>query len=318
MADITINEGELATADLSQAATDQSMDICAPVVSEAFDEQLLSKKRACMVREATVPTLQITMRDKVGNALDLTQYSIGSGSSSSSSGSLGGTVQIRFREASLVVSTTYAVSATIVEATAGLVSCTVPTQVMSRPGIWFAEAGALDSDDNLMFTEEVYLWVEHSAWTASPSSYVHGPPAVDELRLALRDNSPYENELTEEYDYGIVEMCHAAIRTINYWNEQPPIIAIARYSTITFPFREIWTRGTKLFLFQMAEEHYRRNHFKHSSGGVTSDDKNRHREYNAAVREEFALFRQLVMHQKARINAGQCFSTLGSGYGFQQ
>jgi len=304
--------------------TDQDMDILVPEISEAFDEQLLSKKRACRAREGTYKYLRMTIRDKYGNGVDLTRYGIladTSGSSessqSASSQSQFGSVKVRFREAALVISTTYEVDAEISSYNDGVILCTMPRQVMTQSGIWFAEAGVLNASDELLFTDETYIYIEHSAWTDAPSGLVHGPPAIDDIRLAMRDNSPYENELLEEYDYGIVEICHAAIRTINFWNEQPPLISNARYSTFSFPFREIWTLGTKLFLFQMAEEHYRRNHFRHSAGGVTVDDKNRHAEYNAAWKEELAQFRRLVMHTKARINASNAFGALGAAYAWR-
>lgn len=317
MPDIVINQGSLVHADVGSAADAADMNVGVPEISAAFDEQLLSKKRACRLRENQRATLQINMRDKLGNNLDLTGYGFASSSSSSSSSaSDDGTIKVRFREASLVCPTVYEIGATVLSAEQGLISCDIPTQVMDRFGIWFAEAGALNADDDLLFTDEVYLYIEHSAWSSRPSSAVHGPPSIDDIRLAMRDNSPYENELIENYEYGVVEICHAAIRAINFWNEQPPIIAVARYSTFTFPFREIWTRGIKLFLFNMAEEHYRRNHFRHNAGGVSSDDKDRHREYNQAWKEEFSTYRQMVMHQKARINASQGFGSLGAGYGY--
>ncbi len=304
--------------------TCNDLDILIPEITEAFDEQLLAKKRACKAREGTTPFLRMIMRDRDGVGVDLRRYGIqGSvglealeGSSSSSAASPDyGHVKVRFREASLAISTTYEMNAAVLSAADGIIMCAVPSQVMSRNGIWFAEAGAINSDGDLLFTDEIYIYMEHSAWTASGSGTHHGPPLVDDIRLAMRDNSPYENELLEAYDFGIVEICHAAIRTINFWNEQPPIITNARYSTFTFPFREIWTSGIKLWLFQMAEEHYRRNHFKHSAGGVMTDDKNRHREYNSAWKEQFQQFRRMVMHQKASINARNAYSGFGGGYG---
>jgi len=310
--------------------TCNDLDVLVPEISEAFDEQLLAKKRACKAREGTTVYLRMTMRDKDGTPADLTHYGVSGGSaldaleptydhssSSSSSSNASGlsTVKIRFREASLMVTTTYQVDAAVLSAADGIIMCTVPSQVMGQRGIWFAEAGVIDDDGNLLFTDEVYIYVEYSAWSANPSSRVMGPPSVDDLRLTVRDNSPYENELIEAYEYGIVEICHAAIRVIHFWNEQPPIIANARYSTFNFPFREIWTTGVQLFLFQMAEEHYRRNHFKHSAGGTSTDDKNRHREYNSAWKERFGQFRQMVMHNKARINASNGYGALSGAYG---
>lgn len=310
----------------SELQLDADLNILVPEVTKAFDEQLLAKKRACRAREGTTVYLRMIMRDHDGVGTDLRRYGIvgstdlgvlessSSSSSSSSAASLDyGHVKIRFREAALVVSTTYEVSAAVLSAADGIVMCVVPSQVMTKPGIWFAEAGAINADGDLMFTDEIYIYMEHSAWTTGGGT--HGPPLIDDIRLAMRDSSPYENELLEDYDFGVVEICHAAIRTVNFWNEQPPIIANARYSTFTMPFREIWTAGIKLWLFQMAEEHYRRNHFKHSAGGVMTDDKNRHRDYNQAWKEQFQQFRRMVMHQKATINARNAYGTFGGAYG---
>lgn len=311
----------------AELETSDDLDILTPETSSAFDEQLLTKKRACRAREGTTIYLRMVMRDRNGNGVDLRQYGIQSSgslealeSSSSSSSSSStppdyGHVKIRFREGALVISTAYEMDAVVLSAANGVVMCAIPSQVTTQNGIWFAEAGAINSDGDLLFTDEVYIYMEYSAWTTTASGSVHGPPLIDDIRLAMRDNSPYENELLEDYDFGVVEICHAAIRTINFWNEQPPIIAVARYSTFTFPFREIWTAGIKLWLFQMAEEHYRRNHFKHSASGTMTDDKNRHREYNSAWKEQFQQFRRMVMHQKAAINARNAYGGFGSNYG---
>jgi hypothetical protein len=312
MADIIINEGTLATASVTGAATDADLDILVPEVSELYDEQLTTKMRACAAEENTTVTLQMHMLDKQGNNLDLTNHGIG-GSSSSSESATAGTVQVRFREGALVTSTTYAVSATIVDADSGLVSCVVPSQVMSQPGIWLAEAGALDDSDNLLFVEKAFIYLQHNAWNNDTG--MPGPPSVDDLRLTLRDSSSFESELLDNFAYGIVEMCRAAIRVVNFWNEQPPRIMAARYSTVTFPDRELWTTGCHLFLYEMAEEWYRRNHLQYGAGGVNTDDMNRHREYNQAWKERYQKFRQIVMHRKAEINMARGFSGYGGLYG---
>jgi hypothetical protein len=314
MPDIVINEGSLVNVNVAEVADANDLNVLVPETATEFEESLLSKKRGCRARENTTVTIQMTMRNKDGNAIDLTQHNIG-GSSSSSSSSVTeqGSVQIRFREGSLVVSTTYAVTATVLSATAGLVSCTVPSEVTALPGVWLVEAGALDADDNLLFTDEAYIYVEHSAWTTTPGT--KGPPTIDDVRLSLRDSSPFENELIDDYDFDIAEIASAAIRAVQFWNEQPPPVPNAVFSTHSFPFREIWLQGIQLFLFQAAEEHYRRNHFKHSAGGVVTDDKNRHNEYNSAWKERMATFRNLVIHNKARINASNAYGSFGASYG---
>ena len=150
MADFVFDDATPASGATSPTES-TDLDILIPEISEAYDEQLLTKKRACRARENTTVTLRMTMRDRDGNGADLTQYGITSSGliansgSSSSSATTGGSVSVRFREAALVTSTTYQVAATVLSDTEGIISCAVPTDVMGQFGIWFAEAGALET-----------------------------------------------------------------------------------------------------------------------------------------------------------------------------
>ena len=318
----------------SELQTDDDLDILDPGVSTSYDNQLLTKKRGVKAREATKVYLRMTIRGKNGVGEDLTNYGISGSSglesldssssmstaatvsSSESSSTLSyGNVKVRFREAALVDTTTYEIQAAVLNANEGIIMCRVPSAVINKRGIWFAEAGGLDDEGDLLFSDECYIYVESSSWTNNPSGMSPGPPQIDDIRLSLRDNSPYENELIENFDFDVAEICSAAIRVVHYWNERPPVIAIARYSALTFPFREIWTQGIRLNLFSLAEEHYRRNHLPYSAGGVSTDDKNRHRDYQAAMQNQWQTFEKLVTHTKVRINAQQAYGTVRAGYG---
>jgi len=296
-------------------STDDNLVYLTPEVSTAFGEPLLRKKCAIQTRQNANQFVRMTMRDNSGNPIDLTQYSVAdtSSSSSESESASGSSVKMRFREASLKDRTIYEISATVVEATAGIVLGEIPSQVMGACGIYLIEAGVVDTDDVLMFTDECYQYNQMSGWGAETDGQ-KGPPTVDDVRLSLRDNDFYENELLDNWGYGLVELSMAAVRAVQFWNDQPP--PVAEYSTHTFPFRDIWLTGIQLFIFDMAEEHYRRNFFKQSAGGVTVDDMNRHREYKAAWQERFERFRQLVVHRKAVINMNRGYGALGSGYGY--
>jgi len=313
------------------------VDYLTPEISFAFDEQLLRKMRAVVVRQTSRVFLRFTIVGPDGNPVDLTDYGIVSGtglefleaaqssssssiSSSSSAGlpDLASTahVKVRFREA-IIPTSTFEVTAAVIDASAGLVMCEVPLSlttsgmVADTPGIYIAEAGIIDDNASLIYTDTLYVFVESSGWDISDASH-KGPPSMDDLRLSIRDNDFFENELIENYGFGTVELCHAAIRAVRFWNDQPP--PIARFSTTSFPFREIWMIGIQLFIFDMAEEWYRRNHFKQSAGGVTIDDMNRHREYKEAWKERFQRFKQLVMHRKASINMSRGYGSFTSGY----
>jgi len=227
---------------------------------------------------------------------------------------------VRWREASLMDKTIYQNTGVVFDADNGIVRVEVPEQVRKATGIYLVEFGIFAPDDEELtcplFTNELFFLVEHSSWHNPQTHPQKGPPVVGDIRLSLRDGDPEMNELIDTYDFDLAEICWCAVRVIQFWNDQPPLIRIARFSTKNFPFREIWLKGIHLFLFELAEEHYRRNRLPYSAGGVNTDDKARAREYNQAWKERHASFRQMVMHQKAQINASQCWSSLGSGYGY--
>jgi len=317
-----------------------ALNIHAPLISTAYDELLLYKKRAIAITQSVRGFAQITML-RNGLAINLDTMEVSSTpptndeindpawdgfewndwdtfvfdsedtlTESSSSGTITYSIKARFREASLVQTTTYEVDCVIFRAEEGIVRAPLPEQVSDATGIWLMEVGIFNEDDELILTNEVYVYNVHSAFGAGGTP---GPPTIDDVRLSLRDADPVMNELLDNYDFDLAEIAHAAVRVVQFWRDQPPSVAAANYSTRTFPFREIWLTGIQLFCFETAEEGYRRNRLPYQAGNVTIDDKNRHRDYKAAWQERFQRFRQLVMHQKSRINAQHGFGSFGSG-----
>jgi len=236
------------------------------------------------------------MLDAIGNPMDLTSVT---------------TLEARIREATLRQPSISVADGAIVVDTDNTVQFTLPAAIAAKAGIYIAEIGALDGAGDLMRTNQFYLFNEYSAWADDRRS---GPPALDYIRLSTRDNDPVENELINNHDADLAEICAAAVRAVEFWNDTPPILSGYTYCTITFPFREIWLTGIQLFLFQMLEEHYRRNALQYSAGGVSTDDKNRHREYKAAWQERYQSYRNMIMHQKARLNMSAGFGSFLSGY----
>jgi len=233
-------------------------------------------------------------------------------------------VKVRWREASLIDKNLYQNEAVIFDAEKGIVRVEVPEQIYTKTGIYLVNFGIFepgvdpdtDTDACPVWLYEVYLYVGHSAWHNPQQNPQVGPPTIDDVRLGLRDADPLMNELIDNFDFDLTEICFAAVRTVTFWNNQPPPILGATYSTKNFPFREIWLAGIHHYLFELAEEHYRRNKLQYSAGGVSLDDKAKARDYNQAWKERFQKFRSLVMHQKASINMSKCFSAFGAGYGY--
>ena len=295
---------------MSECSSDLSTKT--PKITDAYGEALKQRKRAVRVTQGANTSIQITMRDDCGEPVDLTSYGFVASGSSSSSGQQTGIIKARFRESALVHPELYDVTGTVTDAAKGTVKCKIPqTQVMDVAGVWLANIGIFNASSQLIFANELFIYNEKSPWILDSKQ---GPPSVDDIRLSLRDSDPQINELIENHDFDLAEISHAATRVVQFWNDQPPPVAAAMYSSVNFPFREIWLKGIHVFLFQVAEEHYRRNRFPYSAGGTQIDDKSKAPDYNRAWNERFQEFRQMVMHRKVQINAGGAFNTLRSGY----
>ena len=294
-----------------------------PDVSTAYDTPLLRKKRAVGIRAGLRSYLKLPLLDGTGAPIDLTQYGITDGTGAAYlqyalNGNVGplpsmtGIPQVVtiYREASCGAGATLQVVADVIDASAGLCMCEIPLIVSNKPGIYLAELGILDNTGTPLYSNEVYVYNESSAFGGTR---VAMPPALDDVRLSLRDNDPSENELIENYDFGLPELCYAAIRVVRFWNNTPPLIAPV--STQSLTNSEIWMLGTQLFLFELAEEHYRRNRLPYAAGQTQLDDKAKEENYNKAYQDRYQRFRQLVMHTKAAINLGRGFNSLAGHYG---
>lgn len=296
--------------------------------SAAYTEALWLKKRTTRVKQGASAYLRAVLLDSAGHAIDLTDYGIGvtasaSTSSSSSSseacvtavaGDTAGTgnVLCRFREAVQLDPTEIVSGAVeVTDAANGVVKATIHSDVLKYAGVYLAEFGIVDASENLLHSNEFYVITESSSWTTV--SY-QGPPTIDDIRISLRDSDPFENELLDTNAYDLTDIAQALVRSVMFWNECPPHLDTHRYTTITFPFRDIWMLGVQLHLFEAAEEHYRRNKLKFSAGGTSTDDKNRDREYKVAWQERYERFKQLVQQRKVMFNIEGCWGSFGSGY----
>jgi hypothetical protein len=301
---------------------DEELNVVSPEIHTIYGQELWRAKRAVPVRQNQLAYIQMAMRNSQGSNVDLQPYGFCNndpnspeGSESSESCSPGTNVMlVRFREASLICKDIYEAIPTIYDAENGIVKVKIPDETVAETGIYLAEFGVVDETERLLWSNECYVYVEHSAWHDKVTGILSGPPTEDDVRLGIRDYDPALNELLDNYDYLLGEIAYAATRVVQYWNDQPPQIGNAIFSTITYPFREIWTQGTQLFLFQMIEEYYRRNMFQVNSGGVVTDDKNKWREYNAAWKDRYAQWQEKVLWQKAQINLRRGWQYHGSPY----
>lgn len=288
------------------------LNVTTPTVSKAFDEDLIQKKRAVAVQQGVKAVLKLPVLGTDGLPINLNEATaaVEDGGSFSLTSAVGG-VKVRFREALSGRQYGEEVTATITDGDNGEIEFSVPPGVMSEPAIYLACIGIFDVGDSLIHYSELYVMVENSAWG---SGIAKGPPQLADIRLSLRDSDPFESELLANFQYDLVEVCHAAVRAVAFWNAQPPSLACANFTTLSFPDREIWLIGIHLFLFEMAEEYYRKNSLPYSASGLQVDDMSRHQQYSAAWQQRFQKFKELIQHTKAQINMGQLYGGLGSRY----
>lgn len=270
-----------------------------------YGEALNTRRAGIATKQNVVETLRLTMRDPSGNPLDINALET----------ELGKTLEpkVAFREATLAELSLVEDTAAFDDKAAGLITFTLPSDIRQNAAIYIGEAALSEvgsNSEDVYAVTSFYVYVEPSHWSSNNSTLLY----LDDVRLSLRDSSYLENELLGNHEFDIAELSYAIARTVQYWNELPP--AVMMFTTKTFPFRNLWMTGTQLFLFELLEEHYRRNQFPYSAGGMSIDDKNKHTLYRAAWQDRFGRFTAELKHQKYRINAGDGIVSVGGAYIF--
>lgn len=284
--------GELAITVSPESATGS------PQITTTDDNDLVRRKRrAVAVDQAMRVNLQMAFLDEQGLATDLTGRSA---------------FLAKFQEATYSSATSVNSDVELVEAASGTLRARIPASIVAKPGVYVAEIGILNEDEELIGLNRCYVLVRKNSWAATGTP--KGPPDLDSIRLSLRDNDFVDNELIDAYGFDLAEICTAITQSVLRWNETPPDLARARYNTQTFPYRDIWLVGIRAYLFNLAEEYYRRNHLQYNAGNTSIDDKNRHREYGQAFLSTTKQFIDEVQRKKVALNIAGGFGIFTSPY----
>jgi len=208
------------------------------------------------------------------------------------------------------------VNVTIMDASTGLVRADpLPDAVMRHPGVYLEEWAFFDGYGNMLFSNQCCTFVRRGLFGVNPNPNMRnlGPPTIEEIRLAMRDNAPADNVLLDDFEFDAAEIAQAVTRPIQYWNETPPPI-MPPQTTKTFPFREMWLLGIQAYLFDMVASHYRRNQLAYTAGGVAVDDKNKEQQYRNTSTLLNQQFREMLRAKKMEINIASFSGTMGSPY----
>lgn len=278
--------------------------------------------RAGVVKQAQSATLEFQIYDpSTLTPVDLTAYDLANGAAPTGpqpDDDPVAWVKMRFMEASGVCGLAYdATIQNIDDATNGIISASVPNNVIANSGIYNCECGVFDPTNNMLFSNTCYVLVERGLFTLSqtknPStSGIVGPPTLAEIRLNLRDQ-PELNRLIDEYEFDAADICDAVLRTCMYFNMTQPPISI-QFSTVSFPWRYQWMDGIAAHLYEVASSYYRRNYLKHQNAGLQIDDLNREREYMQAMQLRMERWIKWVQMKKVELNMQEGFGHFGSPY----
>lgn len=291
-----------------------------PRTTRVEGKPVLAKRPAVAYAQGLAPVLEVVVRDGEGRPVNLTGLGFASAnpassaSSESSSAAAQGRVVLRLREVLTRPGggvRPLEVEGVVWDAPAGVVRFKLPKAAGEASGAMIAEAGLYDQAGELVYTYDLHVLVERGQFGAVQT--LRGLPAVDEVRVWMRDNDPTDNFLLKDLEFDLAEVVEAMVDCVREWNTSLPPIR-QKYNTCTFPAPSAMRLGVMGRLYALAAKHYRRDHLPYSAAGVQVDDKNKAPEYEQVGQAMCAQYTQWVKADKARINRENFSGTTGSGY----
>jgi len=286
--------------------------VVTPGIALQHRQQVLGRMQAVRVRAGQNAAIEWTLRAADGSPVDLSACGFTDSSDSVAEPPLVKQLVLRLREAVTRSKCFVERAGTVVDAETGKVSFQLLAVDVKYAGVYLGEAALVSvegNDQQVIHSNVFYLHVERGLHAAKP----HGPPSIAEIRLHLRDSAPGENMLLDAYKWDDAEIAAAITRPVDYWNEVPP--DIGRFTTASFPFRFHWLEAICGNLFLFAAEYFRANQLDYQAGGVTVNDMNKERNYEAAAERRLLEWRTFVRAKKAAINLEGAYGGIGSQYG---
>lgn len=283
-------------------------------------QPVLAKRQALRYPQGLSPVIEFTIRDDEGRNVNLTGVGLTSAdpslasSSSASSAGEAGRLLLRLREVFdfRAESLPIEVEAVCWNAPAGVVRAKLPSSAGDAPGVMIAELGVYAPDGDLAITYDLHVLVERGQFGKVLTN--RGLPAVDEVRMWMRDSDPKDNFLLKDFEFDLAEIIEAMIDCVREWNTSLPPIG-RFYNTCTFPNPGVTRSGIMGRLYELAAKHYRRAHLAYSAGGVQVDDKNKAAEYEQIGQMMRQQYTQWVRSDRVRINRSNFNGAAGSPYG---
>lgn len=245
-------------------------------------------------------TVELTVRDDDGNAVDLNTYAAGPDPA---------TVRMAVSQMLHSSNNEFELDGTVVDIDNGVVTFAFTPEETAKPGIFVASVGVFDVDI-LQHQQMFYMEFMPTNFSVSTSA----PITIPEVRMDIMDTCPDANYLLDDLEFTDGEIIHAMRKAVDTFNEALP--PIGGYTYDSFPFRALWFKGTNAYLLKMIAHKYRRNQLDYLAGGVSIRDQAKSAEYYSTAKQEEAEFLESVRQRKVAINIGLGFGSVGrSPYG---
>jgi len=193
----------------------------------------------------------------------------------------------------------------ITDASAGQITLVLEKADVPHAGLW--EAGfQLRTTSNEVQTEfRIYLELQKGMHYEISSRI--DPITIGEVRMAMFDRCPADNEYLDDVEFKDTEIVYAIRRAIDLWNEEKPVIAGSLYTMATYPYRYHGTNAAAALLLIMKGNNLLRNRMPITTGSGVIDDKERANPYIKIGQEMLTEYRRWMRGEKQRINATNVF-----------
>jgi hypothetical protein len=188
---------------------------------------------------------------------------------------------------------------------------TLPNSVLDRPGIYLVQSAVIDNGRPTQI-QEFLVSVEPSLWTIGTDySSAMDQLTIDRVRTQLRDAPG--GTIISGYEYTVREIIHSLMRPIEFWNSCPPP-AFHIYSPSQFPYTYQWLEGTCANLLKISATWYlRQSKRMNYSGGLTTDDREKHTEYLRLAVDMWTRYEMFVRETRLALIRNSGVTPLGSG-----
>ena len=279
------------------------------------------KTRHVTISKGVPGIVKWPLRDENGHTIDLSEILPTDQGSLSETGlvicgdaqvppPVGGAVQVRYAPCDVVRTKLYEIVGEAYQPASGVVRFKVPNPVYDTSGVYRMQIGIFDTSNQLVVTDSGLLFVEPSLW-GDMQDRPMGPPSLKEIRTYIRD-TVVENDFLKAVEFTDDEIITALVAPVREWNEMLP--PVSPFTCATFPYREMWIKGTLGHLCRMAAAWYLRNKMQTSHGGLSVDDRNKNAEYSKQSEMYLTEWRTAARAMKVRINIGRAFGTITGPY----